>query len=304
MNLRQLRYFRAAVEQRNFTRAAERMHVAQPALGQHIRALEEELQVTLLKRHSRGVDPTPAGQLLYTRSAEVFDMLERIRKEVIALERRQRPAISFGLTTSLTLLIGADLQLAAARDHQQLTLSLREDPSFLLVDAVERQELDVALAYDIDPRPGLSITAALKEAHLFVTHPDQAPAQESVTLEQILDFDLAMGTERDIGRRALARAVGVAPVDLPIRYEVQSIAAIRELLMRGSAASVLPYGTVARELAQGTLAARRIVGCDLESTLYVVRRSHSATIKEDRPLVELALDMVLARLDGLAWRLE
>jgi len=302
MNLRQLRYFRAAVEQRNFTRAAERMHVAQPALGQHIRMLEEELQVTLLARHSRGVTPTPAGQRLYARSAEVFDLLESIRKEVVALDRQQRPAISLGLTPSLTLLIGADLQLAAAHDLQHHTLSLREDPSFLLVDAVERQELDIALAYDIDPRPGLSITPALKEKHLFVTHPSQAPQQDAVTLDRILAFDLAMGTERDIGRRALARAAGVAPTELPIRYEVQSIAAIRELLLRGSAASVLPYGTVARELAQGTLAARRIAECEMESILYVVRRANPAAALDDGPLVELALEMILERLGDMAWR--
>jgi LysR family nitrogen assimilation transcriptional regulator len=57
MNLRQLRYFAKVIELGNMTRAASELHLAQPALGMHIRQLEEDLGVALLVRHSRGVDP-------------------------------------------------------------------------------------------------------------------------------------------------------------------------------------------------------------------------------------------------------
>ena len=64
MNLRQLRYFLSVVEAGNMTRAADQLHVAQTALGMQIKQLEESLGVALLVRHSRGVEPTPAGKLL------------------------------------------------------------------------------------------------------------------------------------------------------------------------------------------------------------------------------------------------
>lgn len=64
MDVRQLRYFVEVVEAKSFTRAAERIHIAQPALGFQVRKLEDELGVKLLHRHSRGVDPTEAGQAL------------------------------------------------------------------------------------------------------------------------------------------------------------------------------------------------------------------------------------------------
>src|SRR6185503_17622269 len=68
MELRHLRYFVAIAEERSFTRAAERLWVAQPGLSSQTRRLEEELGVQLFERHSRGVDLTAAGELFLERA--------------------------------------------------------------------------------------------------------------------------------------------------------------------------------------------------------------------------------------------
>jgi len=272
VNLKQLRYFVAAVDLNNLTRAAERMHVAQPALGLQLRELENEIGVPLLSRHSRGVEPTPAGQLLYRHAKRILEDIEQVKAEVVHAHLAARRPLSLGLTTSLTLLIGTDLQIAAAERTQRIALSLLEGPSFFLADAIERQELDLALVYDIEPRPGLMLKAILEEELLFVTA--KAPAgAPTVALAEVLQSRLALGGRRDIGRRALARAAGVSVEALPVAYETQSMAAILELVLRGESCSVVPYGSVAREVGAGRLHVLRIGDVPIKATLYLARRA-------------------------------
>jgi LysR family nitrogen assimilation transcriptional regulator len=276
INLRQLRYFAKVVEVRNITRAAEQLNIAQPALGLKIRQLEEMLGVSLLHRHSRGVDPTPAGELLYTRAYAVFNMLEQTRLDVGKFGQKVCQHLVLGLTPSLVILIGAEAIVTARQELENVSLSLREDPSFALVDAVESREIDVALAYAVAERPGIQLTPVLCEELLLITRPEQAPAEEVVTLEQALDREIAHGGKRDAGRCTVELAANERAIPFNVSYEMQSISGIREMVMRGIAATILPYGSVARELASGELAARRISEPLLTQTLYIVRRAREA----------------------------
>src|SRR6266702_2796938 len=76
MELRQLRYFVAIAEERSFTRAAERLWLAQPGLSTHIRRLETEMDVRLFDRHPRGVEFTQAGEVLLQRARVALAAVE------------------------------------------------------------------------------------------------------------------------------------------------------------------------------------------------------------------------------------
>lgn len=79
MEIRQVRYFLAVARSRNFSRAAERVHITQPALSQQIRKLEEELCTPLFERHRQGVSLTPAGMAFYAYALAITDQTERIK---------------------------------------------------------------------------------------------------------------------------------------------------------------------------------------------------------------------------------
>jgi LysR family nitrogen assimilation transcriptional regulator len=308
MNIRQLKYFAAAVEHHSVTRAAERLHIAQPALGQHIRSLEAELNVVLLDRHSRGVTPTAAGELLYARAREILDLMARTQEEVMAFSQGATHVMTLGLTPSLTLLIGTDLQLAYGEQAPGCQLQVWEEPSFKLAEAVESGELDIALAYDIVPRAGLALAPVMEEELLFSCRPDMAPDSFMVDLPYILKCDLALGMVKDIGRRLVAHAAGMAPEDLRVRYELQSIAGIREMLLRGNAVSVLPYGSIAHEIKTGRLVGLRVQGAPLKTTLYIVRRASTSAYEQKNEslcdwLIERAVGMAAQRQPLLATRL-
>ena len=85
MELRQLVYFEAVVRHGGFSRAAEQLHIAQPAVSAQIRRLERELGTTLLERTTRRVTLTPAGELVLARARSVLAQVEGARADLAEL---------------------------------------------------------------------------------------------------------------------------------------------------------------------------------------------------------------------------
>ena len=100
MELRQLRYFVAVARERNFTRAAETMHIAQPPLSRQIQQLEDELGAMLIERGSRPVRLTDAGQLFFDQAVQVLDKLEEIQAMMGRLRDTEQTRFRVGFVAS------------------------------------------------------------------------------------------------------------------------------------------------------------------------------------------------------------
>lgn len=89
MNIKQMRYFLGILEAGSFSKAAESLGVAQPALGLQVQKMENELGVSLLVRHSRGVIPTEAGDVLAKHAVDIVAEAERIRRDIMKMGRKR-----------------------------------------------------------------------------------------------------------------------------------------------------------------------------------------------------------------------
>ncbi len=102
MDFRNLRYFVEIVERGSMKRAAESLYVAQPALSQQVKKLEEELGVKLLARSVRGVVPTEAGRELLTRARLILDQVHDARQVIQAGSRDPQGSVVLGLPSSVS----------------------------------------------------------------------------------------------------------------------------------------------------------------------------------------------------------
>ena len=268
MNLRQLAYFVKVVEVGNMTRAAEQLHLAQPALGMQIRQLEEELGVALIVRHSRGIEPTKAGILLQERATSILRLVDETRRLVKASEDAGMEELRFGLTPSLMLMIGSDIAINVREQLSQVRLTLVEDMSHILIDGIATDRIDAALAYDVPDIPHMSRLAVYQEDLVLVTLPSNRNG-EPIMLCDVVEERLALPDIGDNIRTHVATAAKEQGLDFKMAYEVRSITAIKNLVLRGAAVGILPYGTVLTEVRSGKLDVRPITAPTIRRTLFL-----------------------------------
>ncbi|AXK88884.1 DNA-binding transcriptional regulator, LysR family [Nocardia farcinica] len=146
MELRHLHYFLAVAEEGNFTRAAERVHVAQSGISTHIKSLERELGQQLFVRKPRGVTLTAAGAALLPHAVQVLDAVAAGRASVEALSGLLTGHVAIGTITSISprSIDLPELLASFHRRHPGVGISLVEDTAAILAHRVYDNDLDIA----------------------------------------------------------------------------------------------------------------------------------------------------------------
>ena len=142
MDLRQLRYFVAVARERNFTRAAETLHIAQPPLSRQIQMLEDELGVALITR-SRPLRLTDAGRLFNEQALQILGRVEQLKRDTRRVGKQERRVLSIGFVAS-TLYSGVPTLVRELRRHApELDIQLLEMMSGQQIEALKTGRIDI-----------------------------------------------------------------------------------------------------------------------------------------------------------------
>ncbi len=273
MELRQLRYLVALAEERNFTRAAAAEHIAQPALSQQIRRLEDELGLALVERTTRRVTLTDAGELLVVRARRILAELEAAGTELQALSGMFAGHVTIGAMHTMG---PVDLSLALARfseRHPEVVFTVREQSSGEMAEMLRVDELDLAF---------LSVTERV-ESHGLGLH--QLVSEELVVL---LPREHRLGKRREVRMAELAKERFIS---------FREGARLRELLVSaGRDASFEPHIMLESNESQRV---RRLVSRGLG--VAILPRSDAEGPGADVAVATL-LEPTLSRDITLAWR--
>lgn len=170
MDLRQLRYFVAVARERNFTRAAEVLHIAQPPLSRQIQLLEEELGVVLLLRNSRPVRLTDAGRLFYEQALQVLGRVEQMTESTRRVGLNRNSVLSIGFVAS-TLYGGLPALVRKLREAEPaLDIQLLEMLSTEQIAALKQGRIDIGFGRLRHSDPNV-VSTVLREERLVVAVP-------------------------------------------------------------------------------------------------------------------------------------
>jgi DNA-binding transcriptional LysR family regulator len=174
MDLRQLRYLVAVAKERNFTRAADLLHIAQPPLSRQIQLLEEELGVELIIRSSRPVRLTEAGRVFYEQALQILGRVEQMKEATRRVGLNQNSVLSIGFVAST--LYGGLPALVRKLRHQapDLDIQLLEMMSVHQLPALKEGRIDIGFGRLRHSDPAI-ISTVLREERLAVAIPQGTP---------------------------------------------------------------------------------------------------------------------------------
>ncbi|GAB3986187.1 LysR family transcriptional regulator [Actinoallomurus acanthiterrae] len=178
-DLHRLRCFLAVARERNFTRAAEQLHIAQPALSRHVRQLEQELGVRLLDRTTQYVEPTEAGRVLMERGAALCEEADRLWRDVRAYADGEHGTLTVGYSASLGYETAPALLAALAERHPGITVDTRLLSTTDIVGGVADGTLDAGLVRCPPPVPDLVRTMLRLEPQGVLMHAEHPLADRS-----------------------------------------------------------------------------------------------------------------------------
>ncbi|MEV6975415.1 LysR substrate-binding domain-containing protein [Kitasatospora sp. NPDC093806] len=255
MELRQLQYLVAVVEEGGFTRAAERLHLAQPGVSAQIRQLERELGQQLLDRSGRSVTPTEVGAAVLPYARAALAAVEGVRQTAEGYAGLLRGQVAVGMVAGAAGTgpgsgsAAGEFDLAGVladfhAEHPGVDISLTESTSERMIAALRRGELDLAVVglAGTDPPAGVEIhlvvdvplVAALAPADPLAADPGPLP------VAALADRPL-IGLPPGTGLRgALERACAEAGVRPRVAFEASAPPLLARLAARGLGVAVLP----------------------------------------------------------------
>lgn len=282
MDIPQLRTLIRVAELGSLSKAADHLHIAQPALSRQVRMLEEELGVRLFVRHGRGMVVTEHGQEVLGHALRIMAELNEIRARTADADAPLSGEIAIGLPPTVADIISVPLVAAIRKAHPKVTLRLVSAYTGYLLDWLHRGEIDVAVLYD--PRSARSLRSRpLLLENLFLIGPPEAGFSTATALPftQLQGKRLLMPSVKHGLRTIIERLAAEMGIGLDVAVEADSYATLKDLVRHGHGWTILPLAPIHDDIEARRLSAAALVD-------PVPTRRLVLSYPTDRPVSRLA----------------
>ncbi|HDR4586813.1 TPA: LysR family transcriptional regulator [Bacillus cytotoxicus] len=191
MDIRQLRYFYTIAQEGQITRAAKRLHMAQPPLSQQLKLLEQELGVQLLERNGRKLELTEAGHVLFKKTKEILTHFHETITEVKEVGSGLKGTLSIGSVKSAFSYIPDRLR-SFHETYPLVTFRLQEGDSFHLAQLIKNREIELAivrLPLEMEDFASLSLPA---DQFVAVMPNDKADNRSMISMKELAKLPLML----------------------------------------------------------------------------------------------------------------
>ncbi len=237
----QFEYFQTLARLQHMTKAAKELSITQPALSRSLARFEEEIGVSLFERQGRSIRLNQYGEILLKSVKNMMSEFEKGKQEIQHLLDPDQGQVSLGFLHTLSTNLIPDLLVEFRRQYPKVNFSLRQSPTHILLDQLEKGELDICL---ISPM-GIKEPVAWKELwreELFAIVPTNHAfaTKEAITIEELVEepfIHLKKGFSLRVTVEQFLHEVGVNP---HVTFEGEEADTVAGLVAAGLGVSILP----------------------------------------------------------------
>ncbi|QNK02201.1 transcriptional regulator CynR [Dyella telluris] len=285
---RHIHYFLAVAEHGGFTRAAEALHVSQPALSQQIKLLEETLGVPLFDRSGKATRLTDAGEVYQRYAQRALLDLEAGKRALHDVQDLSRGALRLGLTPTFTSYLIGPLVEAFHRRYPHIVLTIREMPQERIEELLGSDQLDVGIAFDEVRSADIEASALLEETlALVVGKAHHCAGKRTLGLQALNDESLVLLSKEFATREQIDRYCGEHAVHPHVAIEANSISAVVDIVRRTTLSTLLPASIAAQHPELFAVALHPSL---LKRTAVLLRRKDAYQSAASRAFVELTME--------------
>jgi len=276
MELRQLRYFVAIADSGSFSKAAERVFVAQSALSHQVAQLESELGTSLFHRSRRGVELTEAGNRFFPHAVSILRQSEEAIVSARSGTGEPSGKVVFGIPHSVSNALALPLLREVRQQFPKIQLELTEELTGNLTKQLRTGQINLAILFDNGQLSEFSSTPVLSE-QMYLIEPAQGiqGRESTITFKQVLSMPLILPASphgvRPIIEDAASRAGYASP---QVFADISSISILRTTLLAGLGRTLLPVMPLWQEIEAGLLTATAVVDPPLERVLALCASGH------------------------------
>lgn len=248
MELRQLKYFIRLAETLNFSVAAKDLCITQSTLSHQIQQLEFELSQPLFQRNSHEVNLTEAGQTLLPLAKDTIRSADNCLLQMEDLKNVLSGELKIGVTYSFASIM-AETVTAFLRQHPHVKMNVTQSTMAELIEQLTNHELDFVLAFKpTKQNPKIEsrvlfhhrLAAIVKDTHALAS-------RNSITLDQLQHYDLALTRQGTQARSAFDKAIAQYDYNYRIKVEMNTVYLLFRLVRESNYVTVLSESTVVYE---------------------------------------------------------
>jgi DNA-binding transcriptional LysR family regulator len=289
MTLRQFEVFLAIARARSFRRAAEVLHLSQPALSQHVRELEGDLEARLFDRLGRTVHLTEAGRILEEHATRIFATLTDARHAIADVQGLQRGTLAIGASTTPGIYVLPGLLGIFRQRYPGIQVTLQIGNSEQIGALVRAGELDLGVVGGGGTRSAeASLAARVEDELVLIVGPEHAWARRrEIGPAELAGEPLLLREPGSATRQVTERALSGAGVAYRPGMVLPHTEAIKRAVLAGLGVSFVSVYAIRGEQATGRLPALRVRGLRILRHFHLIHHERRRLSTAARAFMEL-----------------